>query len=192
MVETIMGCIGVIMILAVVLGGVKSFWGCCACLFFGTFFIAVCLDESNPHRGRVAGSSQQRSSTGSTGHSSNNAATGVFYRGSTQALSSPIYSYRNGYIFQGVDYGAGMSSYVAIYRDGFVRDRSDRVIGRYRNGYIWLGAVDKSSVDANACYKNGYVFSGSYASEYTGNAIGCYTGDDEGAAACAIAMLLNL
>lgn len=190
MVETIMGCIGVIMVLAVVLGGVKSFWGCCACLFFGVAFIAICLDESNPYRGRVTGSGKPGS--GSSGGSSGGADTGMFYRGSSRTLTSPIYSYRNGCIFKGVDYGAGMSSYEATYHDGFVRDRSSRVIGRYRSGYIWLGPVDKSTHEADACCQNGYVYSGSYAPTYTGSAIGCYTGDEEGAAACAVAMLLNL
>ena len=192
MVETILGLVGVFMITAALMGKVQSFWGFCACLFFGVFFIGICLDQSNPYKGRVAGSGKRDGGSGSPAPSGDRETTGMFYRGSSQTLSSPIYSYRNGQIFSGVNYGINMSSYEATYRDGFVRDRSGSVVGRYRNGYIWLGTVDKSSHDADACCKNGYVYSGSYTPGYTGSAIGCYTGDDEGAAACAIAMLLNL
>lgn len=119
--------------------------------------------------------------------------TGMFYRGTCTALTSPIYSYRDGYVFKGVNYGTDLLNfYEYTYSGGFVRDRANSVVGRYRDGYIWLGRGDAWITDAKACYARGYVHEGAYVPElYVGNAIGTYTGDDEGAAACAIAMLLN-
>ena len=119
--------------------------------------------------------------------------TGMFYRGTCTALTSPIYSYRNGCIFKGVNYGTDMLNfYEYTYANGFVRDRAGSVVGRYRDGYICLGRGDAWISDAKACCARGYVHEGTYAPElYVGNAIGTYTGDDEGAAACAVAMLLE-
>lgn len=119
--------------------------------------------------------------------------TGMFYRGTCTALTSPIYSYRDGYVFKGVNYGTDLLNfYEYTYSGGFVRDRANCVVGRYRDGFIWLGFSDAWTTDAKACYARGYVHEGTYVPDlYVGNAIGTYTGDDEGAAACAIAMLLN-
>lgn len=119
--------------------------------------------------------------------------TAFFYRGTCTALTSPLYSYRDGYVFRGVNYGTELiSPYEYTYDGGCVRDRADRIVGKYRDSYIWLGMSDAWISDAKARYQDGYIHKGTYIPElYIGDAIGHYSGDADGGAACAIAMLLS-
>ena len=119
--------------------------------------------------------------------------TAFFYRGTCTALTAPLYSYRDGYVFRGVNYGTELiSPYEYTYSGGYVRDRADRIVGKYRDGYIWLGMSDAWISDAKARYQDGCIHKGTYVPDlYIGDAIGHYTGNADGGAACAIAMLLS-